>query len=84
MALVEECPSAFFTEQQQEAMIDELLDMMPENKTSVLDCVMKVLFPETMIKIYQDIRGVSYEQAEKELLEGELQATDVPVGEVFI
>ena len=45
---------------------------------------MKVLFPETMIKIYQDIRGVSYEQAQEELLEGEFEETVVPVGEVFI
>ena len=84
MGLVEQCPSAFFTEEQQEAMLDELFDMMPKNKTSVLDCIMKVLFPQTMIKIYQDIRGVSYEQAEEELLEGEIQETEVPVGEVFI
>ena len=29
MGLVEQCPSALFSEEQQEAMIDELLDMMP-------------------------------------------------------
>ena len=81
MGLVEKCPSAFFSEEQHEAIMDELLERMPKNKTSVLDCVMKVLFPETMIKIYQDIRGVSYEQ---ELLEGEFEKTEVPVGEVFI
>ena len=84
MILVEKCPSAFFSEKQQEAIIDELMEMMPKNKISVLDCVMKVLFPETMIKIYQDIRGVSYERAQEELLEGDFEETEVPVGEVFI
>ena len=83
MALVEECPSAFFSEEQQEAIVDELMDMMPQ-KSSNLDCVMKVLFPETMIKLYQDIRGVSYEQAQEELLHGEFEEGEVPVGEVFV
>ena len=83
MALVEDCPSAFFSEEQQEAIVDELMEMMPQ-KTSVLDWVMKVLFPETMIKLYQDIRGVSYEQAQEELLHGEFEEREVPVGEVFI
>ena len=82
MGLVEKCPMAFFSYEQQEAIMDELMEIMP--KTSVLDCIMKVLFPETMIKIYQYIHGVSYEQAQEELLEGEFKETEVPVGEVFI
>ena len=45
---------------------------------------MKVLFRETMIKIYQDVCGVSYKQAQEELLEGKFEETEVPVGEVFI
>lgn len=84
MGLVEKCPMVYFSDEQQEAIMDELMQMMPKNKTSILDCVMKVLFPETMIKIYQDIHGVSYEQAQEELLEGEFEETEVPVEEVFI
>ena len=76
MGLVEKCPSAFFSEEQQEAIMDELLEMMPKSKTSTLDCIMKVLFLETMIRIYQDIRRVSYEQAQEELLEGEFEETE--------
>ena len=84
MNLASKCPSAYFTEKQQEAILEELMDMMPEKTPTNLDVVMKVLLPEIMIKIYQGIRDIPYKEAEEELLEGEVPEAEEPVEEVFI
>ena len=84
MNLASKCPSAFFTEKQQEVILEELMDMMPGKSARNLDVVMKVLLPEIMIKIYQGIRNIPYEEAEQELLEGEVPEAEEPVEEVFI
>ena len=84
MNLASKCPTAYFTEKQQEAILEELMDMMPEKSARNLDCVMKVLLPETMIKLYKDIRNIPYKEAEEELLEGEVPEAEEPVEEVFI
>ena len=53
-------------------------------QSSNLDVVMKVLLPETLIKIYQDVKNLTYDQAEDELLYGDISEPEVPAGEVFI
>ena len=84
MNLASKCPPAYFTEKQQEAILQELMEMMPGKSARNLDVVMKVLLPESMIKLYQGIRNIPYKEAEEELLEGEVPEAEEPVEEVFI
>ena len=41
--------------------------MFQTKNTQRLELVLKVLFPETLIKLYMDICDMNYEQAEEEL-----------------
>ena len=82
--MVHKCPSAYFSEEEQETLLDELMLLLPGNNSVNLEVVMKVLLPEAIIKIYQDAKNVSYQQAEEELLEGDFPEPEVPVEEVFI
>ena len=84
MNLASKCPTAYFTEKQQEAILQELMEMMPGKSARNLDVVMKVLLPESMIKLYQGIRNIPYKEAEEELLEGEVPEAEEPVEEVFM
>ena len=84
MNLASKCPTAYSTEKRQEAILEEHMDMMPEKSARNLDVVMKVLLPEILIKIHEGIRDIPYEEAEEELLEGEVPEAEEPVEEVFI
>ena len=83
MNLASTCPNAYFTKKQQEAILQELMEMMPGKSARNLDVVMKVLLPESTIKLYQGIRNIPYKEAEEELLEGEVPEAEEPV-EVFL
>ena len=71
MNLIHECPSEYFSEGEQQRIIEQLMNLLPGNSSRNLDVVMKVLLPETLIKMFMDIKNLSYEEAEEQLLEGD-------------
>ena len=71
MNLIHECPSKYFSEGEQQCIIEQLMNLLPGNSSRNLDVVMKVLLPETLIKMFMDIKNLSYEEAEEQLLEGD-------------
>ena len=79
-----ECPLAYFTEDEQQTIVEELMALLPGNRNTNLDVVMKVLLPETLIKMYKDIKNLSYNQAEDDLLYGDILEPEVPAEEVFM
>ena len=72
IGLSHNCPMGHFTDHQHELIIHELSNMLPKN-TKNLELVLKVLFPEVMIKIYQTILDKDYDDAEKKLFEGKVR-----------
>lgn len=60
------------------------MHLLAGNSLNNLDVVMKVLLPETLIKMFMDLRNVPYDQAEEQLLEGDFPEEEVPVEEVFM
>ena len=81
--MIHECPSTFFRENEQQTIVEELMALLPGNRSANLDVVMKVLLPETLIKIYQDVKNLTYDQAEDELLYGDIPEPEVPAGYLF-
>ena len=72
IGLSHNCPMGHFTNDQHELIIHELSIMLPKN-TANLELILKVLFPEVMIKIYQTLMDKDYGDAEKELFEGKVR-----------
>ena len=66
------CPSAYFTEDEQQLLVEELMDLLVGHSSSNLDVVMKVLLPETLIKVFMDIKTSHTGQAEEQLPEEEV------------
>ena len=79
-----QCPSAFFMEDEQQTIVEELMALLPGNRSTNLDVVKKVLLPETLIKMYQDIKNLSFNQAEDDLLYGDISEPEVSAEEVFM
>ena len=65
-------------------VVQELMGLLAGKSFNNLDIVMKVLLPETLIKMFMDLRNLPYDQAEEQLLEGEFPEEEVPVEEVFM
>ena len=70
MNLIHECLFEYFSEDELQ-LIEQLMDLLPGNSSRNLDVVMKVLLPETLIKMFMDIKNLSYQEAEEQLLEGD-------------
>ena len=70
MNLIHKCPCAYFSEDEQQLITEQLMDLVPGNSSRNLDVVMKVLLPETLVKMFMDIKNLSYQEAEEQLLEG--------------
>ena len=47
--------------------------MLPERDNESVEVVLKILFPETLIRLYQKITRKSYKEAEKELFQGKVR-----------
>ena len=71
-------------EDEQQLLVQELMDLLVGHSSSNLDVVMKVLLPETLIKMFMDIKNIPYNQAEEQLLEGDFPEEEVPVEEAFM
>ena len=71
-------------EHEQQLLVQELMDLLVGHSSSNLDVVMKVLLPETLIKMFMDIKNIPYNQAEEQLLEGNFPEEEVPVEEAFM
>ena len=66
------CPMGHFTDSQHELITYKLFNMLPKD-TASLELILKVLFPEVMIKIYQTLMDKDYGNAEEELFEGKVR-----------
>ena len=58
-----------FTEPQEEVITNTLVDMFCTRKTKYFDYAMKVLLPETMTLLYAKVEKISYEEADKVIME---------------
>ncbi|CAB3979031.1 Hypothetical predicted protein [Paramuricea clavata] len=56
---------AHFSEDQHECILSSLVAMFCYKDTKYLDYVTKVMLPEALIKLYQDIHKTSFEEAEE-------------------
>ena len=67
-------PMGYFSdEQQHQFVLEEWKDMMPEKDNQSIEVILKVLFPETLIRLYKEITKKSYEEAEEELSQGKVR-----------
>ncbi|XP_061174037.1 uncharacterized protein LOC133183101 [Saccostrea echinata] len=65
-----------FTEDQLDVVMETLMSIFCKKHHKYLEYIMKVLLPETLIKIYMDHHNVSHDRAE----EGMLEALTIPGG----
>lgn len=59
---------AHFTEDQHDCIMDALMAMFCYKHIKYIDYVTKVMFPEALIKLYQDVHQTKYDEAEEHLL----------------
>ena len=62
-------PFGLFSEPQEEVITDTLVQMFCSRKTKYFDYTMKVLLPETMTLLYSKVEKISYEEADKIIME---------------
>ena len=67
-------PMGHFSDDQHHLILQELMDMMPEKDNESMEVVLKVLFLETPIRLYQKITRKSYKEAEEELFQGKVRS----------
>ncbi|CAB4025519.1 Hypothetical predicted protein [Paramuricea clavata] len=63
--LIWNCPMGHFTDSEHHLVADTLAAMYSPTISKELDNIMKVLFPEVLIKIYMDHQKVDYATAEE-------------------
>ncbi|CAB4038215.1 Hypothetical predicted protein, partial [Paramuricea clavata] len=63
--LIWNCPMGHFTDSEHHLVADTLAAMYSPTNSKELDNIMKVLFPEVLIKIYMDHQKVDYATAEE-------------------
>ena len=66
-------PMGHFSDEQHEFILRELTEMMLENDNESTEIVLKVLFPETLIRIFKRLTNKSYNKAEEELFKGKVR-----------
>ncbi|CAH1798222.1 unnamed protein product [Owenia fusiformis] len=54
-----------FHEEQHDVVMEQLMAMFCKKNFTLLDYVMKVLFPETLVKIYMDVKHSTHYEAEQ-------------------
>ena len=66
-------PMGYFSDDQHELILKELMEMMPNKDNESTEIVLKVLFPETLIRIFTRITNKTYKEAEAELFRGKVR-----------
>ena len=66
-------PMGYFSDHQHDLILKELMDMMPDKDKQSTEIVLKVLFPETLIRIFKRVNNKTYKEAEAELFRGEVR-----------
>ena len=67
-------PMGHFSDDKHQLILQELMDLLPEKDNERVEVVLKVLFPETLIRLYQSIMSKNYKDAEKELFQGKVRS----------
>ena len=66
-------PMGYFSDEQHEFILQELSDMMPKKDHETTEIVLKVLFPETLIRLFMRLTKRKYNEAEEELFRGKVR-----------
>ncbi|CAB3984910.1 Neurofilament medium polypeptide [Paramuricea clavata] len=68
------CPMGHFTDDQHDVIYSALCDMFLENKKDEkrINLILRVLFPETLIKVYMGFYKLEYNKAQEELFDMQL------------
>jgi hypothetical protein len=61
------CPMSHFTDAQHELVANTLVNMFGVENDTEANYIMKVCFPEALIKLYMNFHKKPYDQAEEEL-----------------
>jgi hypothetical protein len=59
------CPMGHFLERQHDLISNTLVVMFGARNEQEVNLIMKVLFPETLIKLYMDFHSIAYELARR-------------------
>ena len=51
------CPMGVFTEEQHELISDTVMMMFGPSRTKDVEYILKVVFPEALVKIYMDVKA---------------------------